>query len=343
MIEIGEFYSLLSSSTTMSLFAPSLRIIPRLLPRAPLNSVRQSVRSFASKPSISSFTPRIASAFSGARSSAARQATTAASASDGSAVDWTAISKRFAVAAGGAMVLHYTLNRETRGALSPTESDYLHSTFMWTGAGLAITGAVIKLLHSTGGATRLMTLNPWVFAGVGLVASIGSMYGVFYTAPDTAAHYACWAAFSALQGATLSPMFFLNPAILSRAALYTAGAMGGLTYVGVTAQNDTFLYLGGALMAGLGVVIVTSLLPMLMPRMAVGTLSALEHVGAYGGVAVFSGLILYDTSKVLNHARMVERGQMIADPVRESVSIILDVINLFVKIVQVLLLQQRKK
>lgn len=58
---------------------------------------------------------------------------------------------------------------------------------------------------------------------------------------------------------------------------------------------------------------------------------------------MFSGLILYDVSKVLRHARMAEAGQMVRDPVRESVSVILDVINLFVKIVQVLMLQQRKK
>lgn len=61
------------------------------------------------------------------------------------------------------------------------------------------------------------------------------------------------------------------------------------------------------------------------------------------GVAVFSGLILYDTQKILNHATMAERGQLVRDPVRESVSLILDVINLFVKMVQVLMLQQRKK
>lgn len=58
------------------------------------------------------------------------------------------------------------------------------------------------------------------------------MYGVYATEPGTAGHYTCWALFSGLQGVTLSPMFFLNPAILSRAGLYTVGALGGLTYVG---------------------------------------------------------------------------------------------------------------
>ena len=42
-------------------------------------------------------------------------------------------------------------------------------------------------------------------------------------------------AFNACQAATLSPFFFLNPAILSRAALYTCGVVGSLSYVGATA------------------------------------------------------------------------------------------------------------
>ena len=42
--------------------------------------------------------------------------------------------------------------------------------------------------------------------------------------------------FNACQAATLSPLFFLNPAILSRAALYTCGVVGSLSYIGATAK-----------------------------------------------------------------------------------------------------------
>lgn len=169
------------------------------------------------------------------------------------------------------------------------------------------------------------------------------MAGVYYTEPNSPAHYASWAVFSAVQGVTLSPLFFLNPAILGRAGIYTVGALGGLCYVGATAKSDTYLYLGGFLLAGVGVVLATSLAPMLLPRMSMRTMSAMEHVSAYGGVAVFSGFILYDTQKILRHAALVQRGVLQADPVRESVSLILDAINLFVRIVQVPMLQQRNK
>jgi len=43
-------------------------------------------------------------------------------------------------------------------------------------------------------------------------------------------------AFNAAQAVTLSPLYFLSPAILGRAALYTAGVVGALSYVGATAK-----------------------------------------------------------------------------------------------------------
>lgn len=89
-----------------------------------------------------------------------------------------------------------------------------------------------------------------------------------------------------------------------------------------------FLYMGGPLMCGLGVLLAASLAPMVMPRMAMATMSRLEMFTAYGGVALFAGMTLYDTQKVLRHAQLAEQGRMPRDPVRESVSLILDAINL---------------
>jgi len=127
------------------------------------------------------------------------------------------------------------------------------------------------------------------------------MMGVFYTPPEnTAVKHLFWLVssiriillyltylcrffkgFNACQAATLSPLFFLSPAILSRAALYTAGIVGSLSYVGATARSDKYLYLGGPLLAGkcsqsslrtfsqlsLGVTVValSSLAPMVLP------------------------------------------------------------------------------
>jgi growth hormone-inducible transmembrane protein len=86
--------------------------------------------------------------------------------------------------------------------------------------------------------------------------------------PDSlnkARRYLAFAAFNATQAVLLSPLLFFAPAILGRAALYTAGIIGGLSWVGATAKEDKYLYIGGPLMAGLAVVVLSSLAPMILP------------------------------------------------------------------------------
>ncbi|GAA5982066.1 hypothetical protein JCM11641_004314 [Rhodosporidiobolus odoratus] len=254
-------------------------------------------------------------------------------------VEWRKIGINVGVGAVGAVALNLLLN-QPEGTLASFEGDYLRKTFGWTAGGLTITAAAAYLAHQNGLAVRLMSANPWAVMAGGAALSIGSMMGVYYTAPDSPLHYASWAAFSTMQGLTLSPVFFLAPAILGRAGLYTLGAVGGISYVGATAESEKYLWIGGPLLAGLGVLVCANLAPMLMPRMALRTMTNLERVGAYGGVAVFSGMILYDTQKIRRNAHLAQRGVIRADPIRESVSMILDVINLFTSIVRILLLQQ---
>ena len=51
---------------------------------------------------------------------------------------------------------------------------------------------------------------------------------------------------------------------------------------------------------------------------------------------MFGGFTLYDTQKVLQHARLAEQGVMQRDAVNESVGLELDFLNIFVRMVQIL-------
>ena len=138
--------------------------------------------------------------------------------------------------AGTVVVVNGFLNRETRDSLSPAERSYLNDAFKYTGGGLALTALAARSLFRSGVAFRIMSANPWLVLGVSLVGSIGTMMGVLATSPENSVlKHTLWLGFNGFQAATLSPLFFMSPAILARAALYTVGVVGSLSYVGATA------------------------------------------------------------------------------------------------------------
>jgi growth hormone-inducible transmembrane protein len=164
------------------------------------------------------------------------------------------------------------------------------------------------------------------------------MMGVFYTDPaNSFQKHAFWSAFQLSQALFLAPMYFFAPAVLGRAALYTVGMVGSISYISATAKTDQYLYLGGPLLAGLTLVILGSLAPMVLPVTAVRTLAISDMVSMYGGLAVFGGFVLFDTQKIMQHARMGVR-----DAAKESISLELDFINIFIRMVSILGGQRRK-
>ena len=155
--------------------------------------------------------------------------------------------------------------------------------------------------------------------------------------------YALWTGFNITQAAVLSPLLFMQPALLARAGLYTCAMMGSIAAVGATAKQEKYLYLGGPLLAGVAVVAVSGFAPLVLPATAARTLMWTERIWLYGGLAVFGGFTLYDVQKILMHARLAERGLTRKDVVNESVSLELDFLNIFIRMVQILGMQQRRK
>lgn len=244
------------------------------------------------------------------------------------------------------LAINLVFNRETRedGGMPPFERAYLNDTFMHTGLGIGMIGIAARALHMNGWSVRLMSANPWLVLGVGLLGSIGTMYGTRATHPSNYVQkYTLWSAFNVTQALLLSPLFFMNPAILARAGLYTVGMMGSIAFVGATAKTDKYMYLGGPLLAGVAIVALSGLAPLVIPATAARTLMFTENIWLYGGLAVFGGFTLYDVQKVLNHARLAERGLIPKDPVNESISLELDFINIFVRMVQILAMQQSRR
>ncbi|KPI42485.1 Growth hormone-inducible transmembrane protein [Cyphellophora attinorum] len=247
---------------------------------------------------------------------------------------------------GAILATNLIFNRETRedGGMPTYEREYLNQTFMHTGLGIGIIATAASALHRSGWSYRLMATSPWVVIIGGLAASIGTMYGTMQTHPDNYIQkYALWTGFNVTQAALLSPLMLMQPALLMRAGLYTIGMMGSIAFVGATAKQEKYLYLGGPLLAGVAIVAISGFAPLVLPATAIRTLAWTENIWLYGGLAVFGGFTLYDVQKILHHARMAERGMVRKDVVNESISLELDFINIFVRMVQILGMSQRRK
>ena len=119
--------------------------------------------------------------------------------------------------------------------------------------------------------------------------------------------------------------------------------MGSIAFVGATAKQEKYLYLGGPLLAGVAIVAVSGLAPLVLPVTAARTLMWSERIWLYGGLVVFGGFTLYDVQKILQHARLAERGYVRKDVVNESVSLELDFLNIFVRMVQILGMRNQKR
>ncbi|PLB34340.1 Bax Inhibitor family protein [Aspergillus candidus] len=251
-----------------------------------------------------------------------------------------------AIVGGTVLVTNLIFNRETRedGGMPAYERSFLNETFMHTGLGIGIIGIAARALHMNGWSFRLMSASPWAVMGLGLVASIGTMYGTLYTSPDNyVVKYGLWSAFNLTQAALLSPLMFMHPALLARAGLYTVGMMGSIAFVGATAKQEKYLYLGGPLLAGVTIVALSGFAPLVLPATATRTLMWSEKIWLYGGLAVFGGFTLYDIQKILHHARLAERGLVRRDVVNESISLELDFLNIFIRMVQILSMQRSNR
>lgn len=249
------------------------------------------------------------------------------------------------IVGAGALGLHMVLNRERReGGIPAFEREYLNSVFAHTGVALGTIAIAARQMFIRGYAFRLMARSPIGFALGGLAVSVVTMYGTMAVDPDnTFAKYGMWTAFNLSQALVVSPLLLFSPAVLMRAGLYTAGMIGSIAYIGATAKENQYLYIGGPLLAGGVVILLSGLAPMVLPATALRTLALSESLWMYGGLALFGGFTLYDVQKVLHEARMVNMGMAKRDPVRSAIGFELNFINIFYRMAMIMGNNNRRK
>lgn len=194
----------------------------------------------------------------------------------------------------------------------------LRNTYMLLGMTLAFSAV-------TAGVSMALNL-PYFMGIVFSLISFGLLFVVNKKA-DSASGIFWIFAFTGLMGASLGPL--LNhyaampsgPMLIMQALGSTALVFFGLSAYAMTTKKD-FSYLGGFLMIGLLVVIVASIV-----NIFIGSSIAFLAINA-AVVFIMSGLILFDTSRIINGGE--------TNYIRATVSLYLNIYNLFTSMLHLL-------
>uniref|UniRef100_A0A0K8TSG9 Putative growth hormone-induced protein n=1 Tax=Tabanus bromius TaxID=304241 RepID=A0A0K8TSG9_TABBR len=214
----------------------------------------------------------------------------------------------------------------------------IRSTYAYFGGSVILTALSAAAVFRTPQLLNLVSKNGFmsILATVGLMIGSGMVAQSIPYKSGIGTKQLAWATHCAIVGAVVAPLCFLGGPILTRAAWYTAGVVGGLSTVAACAPSDKFLYMGGPLAIGLGFVFASSLASMwLPPTTALG--AGIYSLSLYGGLLLFSGFLLYDTQRIVRKAETYPLyAERPFDPVNSAMSIYMDTLNIFIRIATIL-------
>lgn len=220
--------------------------------------------------------------------------------------------------------------------------DRIRDTYMFVAGSLGVTAASTVAIYRS--PTVLRFFNAQGFLGfimpmVALIAVGSAMHSIPYE-PGFGAKHAMWLLHSGMVGGIIAPLMMLGGPILLRAAVMTAGVVGGLSTVAMCAPSNKFMNMGAPLGIGFGVVLASSIGSFFMPPTSLAGAS-LHSIALYGGVLLFSMLLLYQTQGLMQRAQHTPYYTQF-DPIDSSTGIYMSIINLFVRFVQMTAMNKRK-
>ncbi|XP_006607178.1 growth hormone-inducible transmembrane protein-like [Apis dorsata] len=218
--------------------------------------------------------------------------------------------------------------------------DRIKTTYMYLGASIITSAATAAICIRSPTVMNLIMRQGWLAMFVSLASVWGSGI-LLQTIPykeGFGAKQIAWLIHTGTIGAFLAPLYLFGGPLVLRAAWYTAGVVGGLSVVAICAPNEKFLNMGGPLAIGLGLVFASSVGTIFLPpTTAIG--SGLYSISLYGGLVLFSMLLLYDTQKIIKQAENYPAYNQLArpyDPVNNAISVYMDVVNIFLRILTIL-------
>ena len=198
-----------------------------------------------------------------------------------------------------------------------------------TNAVVRQTYMLLSMTLLTSAAAAWLSMSLQLGAGSSLLFSLVGLGMIFFLRKAANSPWALFFvfAFTAIEGLSLGPVInhYLQ---MTNGANIVMQALGGtaaifliLSAYTLTSKKD-FSFLGGFLFTGLIIVIVTSIVGMFF------NIPGMQLAIAAASVLIFSGLILFDTSRIIQGG---ETNYVVA-----TVSLYLDILNLFLSLLRLL-------
>ena len=211
-------------------------------------------------------------------------------------------------------------------------SGFMSRVFLWMAGGLVVSTLGSLWLLSQPGLLAAVVKNQWIFFGL-IIAELGLVIWLSAAAMSLSAGAATliFLAYSFLNGVTLSPLFLVYTGnSIATTFGVTAGTFFFFALFGLTTKRD-LTSMGGLMMMGLIGVILASLVNVFLKS------SGLDWVITFIAIAVFMGLIAYDTQRLkAMHAMGSDNPAMEKKMViLGALALYLDFINLFIQLLRI--------
>eukprot|EP01116_Phalansterium_solitarium_P006130 TRINITY_DN18434_c0_g1_i1.p1 TRINITY_DN18434_c0_g1~~TRINITY_DN18434_c0_g1_i1.p1 ORF type:complete len:265 (+),score=97.25 TRINITY_DN18434_c0_g1_i1:173-967(+) len=253
--------------------------------------------------------------------------------SESSSSAWTLV-----IGGGAVAGLAWLYNRKR--TVKPVVKQYLTNTYSYVAGELVVTGATAyaaKQLGVTRWIVEQAQAHPIAVALVGTAVPVGLMLTTLLVDKrDKPAKHAALAATCVGMGVVLSPISYIPSRLVVPAAAMTAGIVGSLSAVAIGTNDLRFLYLAGPLSMGVTTMALANLFSRFTGDAAT---DVLDNFNLYGGLVIFGGYVLFDTHNAISNALLKDD----PDYINESFSLYGDVINIFVKLLRMLIKAEEEK
>lgn len=218
----------------------------------------------------------------------------------------------------------------------------LLSTFGAVGTGLLITtGSSIILYNSQAYHNLMIPLiikHPLLTCGGLIGLSWATLFGTQITnKKNVLQKKAFYVAFCSSIGLILAPLGIFGGPVIVQAIALTGAMTGSLALIAASSPSKYFLSWAGPLATCLGVLVASSFGALLFP-VSCGAFTALHSISLYGGLGIYSGLMLSDTQEIIEDAKNKPNNRY--DHINSALSIYLNAINLFIRMAEILALSK---